>query len=295
MKRVSIFLLAVVLNFFLIRYGWSNNQFTFIQYITTPKEVQPYPPCSQIIHYKIDQVDPEFKLSKEEFTQDASAAAQVWNTAEGRTLFVYDPDGKLSINLIYDGRQKLSSQINQLQSSIADQRKRIDPQEISYQKEVADYNQKAADLKAEIDSWNAKGGASQEVADQLNTRRDELQKIADHLNIEAKTLNDLSSGFNQQVGSLNKTVTAFNSELSEKPEEGVYRSGPLLIEIYFNNGKQEMIHTLAHELGHAIGMNHVDDKKSIMYSSTNQTVKPNALDLAELKTTCQDDVARPIN
>lgn len=38
-------------------------------------------------------------------------ASQIWSSAEGQNLFVYDPQGDLSINLIYDERQSLTKKI----------------------------------------------------------------------------------------------------------------------------------------------------------------------------------------
>ncbi len=285
-KRLLIFAVALVVDVALLRWGWQTQQFNYLTDIGKRLFEEPILPCTIPIRYRIDQIDPEFKLSSEDFIKDASAAAQIWNTAKGNPVFIYDPQGELSVNLVYDGRQKLSAQINQMQSSLQTAAKSLTPQEQQFRKEVAAYEQKASALNAEIVSWNEKGGAPQETADQLNNRVTELKAEADRLNTESERLNKISSNYNAQVGTLNKTVDTFNSQLNEKPEEGIFIGDENKIEIYFNNGKQELVHTLAHEMGHALGMNHVDDKKAILYESTNLSVKPSEKDLLELEKAC---------
>lgn len=287
LKRIIIFCFALMLDISLIKYGWQHQQFSFVTQIQNQLDETQVPlPCTMAIRYKIVEIDPKFKISQEELIRDASAAAQIWNKVEGKNLFMYDPEGELAINLIYDGRQLLSSQISNLQNTLDTEKKSLGPQEIKYKQDVNAYEQKSAQLKTQIDSWNEKGGAPQEIADSLNDQVRDLQSEAARLNQQAEQLNKLSQNFNTQVGSLNKTVSTFNSQLSEKPEEGVYFGGENRIEVYFNNGKQELIHTLAHEMGHALGMNHVESKKSIMYDSTNNQITPSQDDLTELKKIC---------
>ena len=93
--------------------------------------------------------------------------------------------------------------------------------------------------------------------------------------------------YNAQVGQLNKTVDTFSNELARKPEEGIYLGEENKIEIYFNVSKKELVHTIAHELGHSLGISHNEDKEGIMYPYTTEEVKLSAADISSLNQVCK--------
>src|SRR3990167_6766599 len=71
-----------------------------------------YYPCDHPISYRLGTIDPRFNLSRDAASANILAAAALWNTAAAKTLFLPDPDTKLTINFVYDARQGLASQIN---------------------------------------------------------------------------------------------------------------------------------------------------------------------------------------
>jgi predicted Zn-dependent protease len=91
------------------------------------------------------------------------------------------------------------------------------------------------------------------------------------------------------VGKLNNVISNFNEDISKKPEEGIYMGDQNRIEIYFNNNQQELLHTLTHELGHALGLAHVNDNpQAIMYPYTTKTIILSTQDVAELNEVCRE-------
>lgn len=243
--------------------------------------------CDEPIRYRIDTVDAKFDKSREEFLADINEASEIWNGAINKTLFVYDPKGDLSVNLVYDDRQYLTSQIDQLEDKVQSGKKSLNPRISEFKKLSADFKQKVEDLNRDIDSWNSQGGAPPEEYEKLIQRQKDLQTEAGNLSDMAQELNISTETYNAEVNELNQTIDTFNTTLSERPEEGIYKGRENRIEIYFNINQPELIHTLAHELGHALGIGHVSNPEALMYAKTSQKLIPTKEDILALEDVCR--------
>lgn len=244
-------------------------------------------PCDSPIEYRIDTVDSRFNISRDQFTKDVSDAVAIWSKQYGKELFVYNPKGNLSVNLVFDQRQQLNNQISGLQGTVVTQQNSLKPEIAAYDQQVANFKQKLAAFNSEVSSWNAKGGAPKNVYDQLQSQQQSLKQEADSLNATAKSLNLAAENFNSQVNQLNQTIDIFNTALSERPEEGFWDGNTNTITIYFDITQPELIHTLAHEFGHALGMEHASDANAVMFYKTNQTLTLTPEDISELQKVCQ--------
>ncbi len=271
--------------------------------------------CEKPVTYKIGTIDPQFNVSQKVFKDSIARAALIWSKSYGKSLFLFDQASDLKINLIYDARQQnfdqtknisdqvknLGGQVDQLGNQLSQNKKSLEPEIQAYQKRVQAFNQRVQKLNSDIEYWNNKGGAPQEEYDRINKERDSLKQEADSLNKTADQLNQQKQQFNSEVdkfnsqlgtlnqktGQLNQSIETLHTTVQNKPEEGLYDPKLQTIDIYFNIDQQELAQTLAHELGHARGLGHNQNPKSIMYPFTNKQATPSADDMKDLNEICR--------
>lgn len=277
MKKVFVFILFSVI---LIAAASSLPQFSLNRLFY-------YSVCDHPIHYRVDTVDPRFNLLTDAFLSDINLAVQIWDSVIDKKLFVYDPKGDLSINLIYDERQSLTNRINSLENKLQLEKQSLNPQIDQYQKLSSDFKQKVDSLNQEIEYWNKQGGAPPEEYQKLITLQQDLRSEANRLNTMAQHLNLSKDTYNLEVSQLNQTILSFNNALEERPEEGLFKGPEYKIEIYFNNNQDELVHTLTHELGHALDIGHNSNPQAIMYPKTSQTTKAATADIMALENVCR--------
>lgn len=272
-----------------------------------------YLPCKYPIQYSIGDFDNKFGLSKDDFLSAIKDAESIWEKSINRNLFDYSSSGALKVNLVYDNRQEITQKLKTMGIILSNDKTSYDEIKKKYESIVAIYNQEKSIFQsklAEYDSRklayenevarvNKKGGADKTTLARLNAERDYLQSqsaeilsLQDKLNNYTNQINSLVSALNQLATTLNMNVKNYNKigdSLDGEFDEGLYKKSidGEEIDIYQFDNRTKLVRVLAHELGHALGLDHNEDSKAIMYRLNNGiNEKLTNTDLVALKALC---------
>jgi len=242
-------------------------------------------PLDTRLRYRIAEVDPRFGLSHADLLQLSQEATHIWKQGTGQDYFVYDPNAKLAIHLIYDQRQDESNQrqqqltaieqrqqhwnnqnqnIQALKQEIEDKNQQLDAKKMLFEQQLEQYNR-------QVQQINQSGGLHPSQQEIFAAKKQEIQQHMWSLEHEIAQFNQQINQLNQQVDALNQlnqdidvSIQQFNARFQPRLFDKGSFDGQA-IRIYEFQSKDDLRLTLAHEFGHALGLAHHNDPYALMY------------------------------
>lgn len=266
-------------------------------------------PCDSPIQYKIGTFDAGFGISQKDFLSTIEEAVGIWEKPISKNILEYSPEGSLTINLIYDDRQKTTqynqliktdlTKINELASSVKEQYLSLTEE---YTEQKQDYGDLMSRFKDQQDAyaeqvtyWNNHGGAPKDVYKKLVLEKEDLvteyaaldkKRLA--INVSIEQINTFINKYNLLVNNANTNIETINRSAGREFEEGVYDPAKNEITIYEFSTPDKLLRVVTHELGHALGLPHNNNPESIMYALNQaDTSALSKDDLQALQTKCK--------
>jgi len=275
-------------------------------FLGTPK---PVVPCQRPLTYRFGHIDPRFNTSIGELKNVMKEVEALWSTAMGRDLLDYDPNGEVVINLVYGKDQKRTEEEKALSNRIQILKKQVDLRKNEYQRLMKKYQAQKSDLQTrtshfeevvksyntDISRWKTAGGIPKSKEQEVEKMQHQISYLQSQINkkrsdVESlrKRINSKSDHLNSIIDQRNQMISHYNDRFSnpQKFDQGRYiRNGEQeKINIFQFSNRAELKTVLAHECGHAMGLGHVDNPKSIMNAMMDQQ------DIFNLSLT-KDDIA----
>lgn len=263
-------------------------------------------PCDSPLEYSIGSFHPYFNLTEDEFRQEIMAAEKVWEQVIGQELFVYTPGAPFTINLIFDQRQiktlagqKLDQSLNETKARQEKLSEKNAESLVLYQATLKGYEsllstfqKRLATYNAEVARLNKAGGATEKEYEALQVELQAIKTLEKNLENERQKVNALVEQVNQfseeQVSVVNQYNSQVESYVRRYGEPRAFDQGEYVgtaINIYQFDDRARLRLVLAHELGHALGIGHVNDPTALMYHLMEQQ------DVESLRLTASDQAA----
>lgn len=263
---------------------WIFSLTVFLQTLLQIVGISPSP-CGAPIQYTLGSIDKQFGISKEEVLRSVAAAEKLWEDASGKNLFEYNESSGIPVSFVYDERQQKTQATQALESKL--ESFNIDESAQGVQEQVRNYEQAKATYESaktkyeeagdaynrRVEQMSKSGGVTQKEVDDLENQYDRLQERFQELEVLRQKANGLVGATNNQITQNKSLVKQYNKEVTtfqdlyggdgDAFDQGVYTGKD--ITIYQYDDANRLVLVLAHEMGHALGIDHIENSQALMY------------------------------
>lgn len=255
-------------------------------------------PCQNPITITVGNIDNRFGISESDVIATIKNVTETWSGVADRPVAIYSDNGKIKVNLVYDAQQQLTDRERQFRNRLQMMEYQItafendylvsvesfDEWNDEYQRDSEMVQQMMNQLNNWIDQINSQGGFNSEQLETLEERRERINRLSDRLEQSGTLLTEKVDEINAQLSELNRMIEEKNVLIDEynrtfsgtkRFTQGSYEysDGNEWINIFQFANREELELVIAHEVGHALGLDHVENPASVMHHLMGQQVK----------------------
>jgi len=288
----------VILLFLGWRFWTQNNVVHSVAQVTqqvlNPKAAY----CQSPLGWRLGKLDPAFNLTEAQAITLISTAADMWNHATGKELLHHDPAQGFIIDFKFDARQQQLLKQRLLQRNLARYDDAIQPglqnlpeKFAELDTKIAEFNQQKSQLQQQINQFQPNAHNAEAQRRQLEQQQQSLVKEADWLEQQRQQLMRDQDYLNETIRQRNELVQSSDLPTTSAPfEVGLMtiKQQQRQMTLFAFSSETDLIATIAHEFGHAFGIEHTQQPDSIMFHQlTPLQQQLTTADVQAWQTTCQ--------
>jgi ribosome-binding protein aMBF1 (putative translation factor) len=307
MRRRSVLIAACGLVIILVTLSLSRDEEhgrTWLSWL--PGQVRhsfAHAPCAIPVHFALGEVDPRFGFDRLTVMTALVEAANLWQGFSEAVLFLEsDHPRAMTVSLRFDERQASANTRRSLRGGLdRDQRQlesdqemlrhwgeRIESARRAHERAGEELARRVRARERDVASWNAGEGARTEVRRRaleaegtaLRMELDELERRGQDLNADIAAYNRRAEDMRERAEEFGTRIAQYNQASSADPvETGRYsynRAAGRRIKVFRAESFDELVWVFAHELGHALGIGHVEEAGAVMHALRHEGAGPRA-------------------